>query len=61
VYPGINGFTYESQDPTVRIDYVWVNQALVDKIIDIEIVSGVSNQLGNGLSDHFGLLATFDL
>lgn len=61
LHPEKVGFTYESSDPEMRIDYVWSNPALIDQIEDIEII-GQDQQEGDvRLSDHFGLLVTLNV
>lgn len=49
------GFTFESDRPHSRIDYVWVSPGLAPKLRAIDVVTGGDVRL----SDHFGLIATF--
>jgi endonuclease/exonuclease/phosphatase (EEP) superfamily protein YafD len=55
------GPTFEADNPSLRIDYVWVNSELRPQVEAIEIVTGNRDESGVRLSDHLGLLATFSL
>lgn len=60
--PTEDGFTFfESGDLVKRIDYVWVNEDLRSKIVDVQIVAGEEASIDARPSDHTGLLAAFDL
>lgn len=50
------GFTFEADRPYSRIDYMWVSPALASRLRAIDVVTGGEVRL----SDHFGLIATFD-
>lgn len=50
------GFTFEADRPHSRIDYIWVSPALAPRLTAIDVVTGGAVRL----SDHFGLIATFD-
>ncbi len=56
-----NGFTFESDNPTMRIDYAWSNHILKRYMSGIEITANQKDANGAQPSDHFGLVATFDL
>ncbi len=60
LHPNDDGLTFESSQPTLRIDYAWMNQALKPQLRAIEIIANQSGSGGTHASDHFGLLATFD-
>lgn len=56
--PSEKGFTYPSDNPLKRIDYIWANQAAIGTFgnkIDIEQI-GSNAQDGVFPSDHLGLL-----
>ncbi len=53
------GYTFESQAPTQRIDYIWLSRPLVSRLRAIDVIAG-SDGNGTRLSDHLGLIATFD-
>jgi endonuclease/exonuclease/phosphatase family metal-dependent hydrolase len=59
--PGQDGFTFEAGEPNIRIDYIWVRPELKQALNKIELVSEM--QAGNDvhLSDHLGLMASFDV
>lgn len=50
------GYTFEADRPHSRIDYVWVSPKLAPRLRAIDVVTGGDVRL----SDHFGLIATFD-
>jgi endonuclease/exonuclease/phosphatase (EEP) superfamily protein YafD len=57
LYPGEEGFTFESNRPFTRIDYAWVSAGLADQVSDVQII----RQERDGairLSDHLGLVVT---
>ena len=58
--PGDEGFTFESDRPDQRIDYVWVRPELLGRAHSIELVMASGSE-GVRLSDHHGLLAAIDL
>lgn len=53
------GFTFESQQPSLRIDYIWLSPPLAARLRAIDTVIG-SDGNGTRLSDHLGLIASFD-
>lgn len=61
LHPGENGFTFESNDPTLRIDYAWANSALLPSLRAIEIIADETSAQGARASDHRGLLISLDL
>ncbi len=61
LHPNGAGLTFESSQPTMRIDYAWMNAALKPHVRSIQIVADQLGPGGTHASDHFGLLATFDL
>jgi exodeoxyribonuclease-3 len=52
------GWTFPTWDPHVRLDYVFVPKAFVERLSACEIVDGPE---AVGASDHFPLLAEFDV
>jgi endonuclease/exonuclease/phosphatase family metal-dependent hydrolase len=56
--PRDSGYTFESNAPDKRIDYVWVKPDLVPSLKSIDLVKEPSNQYGARLSDHLGLIVT---
>jgi endonuclease/exonuclease/phosphatase family metal-dependent hydrolase len=60
LHPGEDGFTYESINPSIRIDYAWANAQLKDKVTAIDIVQKEQNREVR-LSDHLGLVTTLSL
>ncbi len=61
LHPAENGFTFESNQPEIRIDYAWMNQALAPRVRAVQIIATRPGPGGTHASNHFGLLATFDL
>lgn len=59
LHPDKEGFTFESNKPFTRIDYVWANPEIKDAVKDIQILHKEKD--GIRLSDHMGLLVTLDL
>jgi endonuclease/exonuclease/phosphatase family metal-dependent hydrolase len=54
--PQESGFTFESDDPRMRIDYVWVSPALKGKLESIRVIDNRISPTGERISDHLGLL-----
>lgn len=61
LFPGQQGYTFESQNPTIRIDYAWANASLASQVSNVQIVANSSRITGERPSDHLGLLVTLDL
>lgn len=60
LHPDKPGWTFESNAPTKRIDYVWANRALRQHVDQVRIVAdGADGDVRP--SDHFGLLASVEL
>jgi endonuclease/exonuclease/phosphatase family metal-dependent hydrolase len=55
------GYTFEAGQPTIRIDYAWLNPFLANRLQDICIVADRPGLNGAHVSDHAGLLVTLDL
>lgn len=53
------GFTFESDRPSIRIDYVWIDASLKDRLLSVEQVARETTPDHVRASDHWGLLATF--
>ncbi len=56
-----DGFTFESNHPTIRIDYAWANPELESFVQDIQVIADKPSVEGARASDHFGLLVTLNL
>ncbi|GAB63344.1 MAG: hypothetical protein DWB56_05695 [Candidatus Jettenia sp.] len=56
--PQDNGYTFESDHLTKRIDYAWANDSLKQRITAVEIVANNYDTGGKRPSDHIGLLVT---
>lgn len=54
--PDDNGYTFESNHPTKRIDYAWIHRSLKQQVKSIEIIANNHDENGNWPSDHAGLL-----
>ncbi len=61
LHPGEKGYTFESNNPTIRIDYAWAKPELVPFVGTVEIVAGRASADALRASDHFGLLVTLNL
>lgn len=59
-HPQESGYTFDSQKPTIRIDYVWVDSELKERLAGIEIVANQIGKNGAHASDHYGLMASFE-
>lgn len=61
--PGQDGFTFPSQEPAQRIDYMWCSQSLANqaKSIATTVEPFVTKSGTVYMSDHLGLVADFDL
>ena len=59
LHPGENGFTFPAFNPHVRLDYMFVPRAFVDRIKSCQILK--DNLVAAQASDHFPLLAELDL
>jgi endonuclease/exonuclease/phosphatase family metal-dependent hydrolase len=55
------GLTFESNSPTIRIDYAWANASLWPAVKGIKIVGNRPHNSGARGSDHFGLVVSLDL
>ncbi len=58
--PEDKGYTYDSQRPAVRIDYVWVDPVLQGNLRSIRVIAGAQGANGVYPSDHAALLVTMD-
>lgn len=56
---GDAGYTFEADAPQQRIDYIWLHPQLAPRLRAIDVVSGRGDD-GARLSDHYGLIATFE-
>jgi endonuclease/exonuclease/phosphatase family metal-dependent hydrolase len=57
--PGRSGFTFESNRPEKRIDYVWARGGLEERARSLTVVEG-QERGGARASDHLGLLVSLD-
>jgi len=53
------GFTFESDKPSIRIDYIWVREGMKDRLRDVATF-GTPGGPAPRLSDHLGLVAKLD-
>ncbi|RPI29784.1 MAG: hypothetical protein EHM61_00430 [Acidobacteria bacterium] len=60
LHPGDTGFTFEADNPSIRIDYAWINPLLQPLLKGIEQVGELSPHPPR-LSDHLGLVVTLEL
>ena len=60
-HAGEDGFTFESNEPKIRIDYAWLNPALQDCLEDIQVLQTGEEGQGKRFSDHLGLQIRLDL
>lgn len=60
IYPGKDGFTFRSDNPYERSDYVWADKTLKGSIKDIELIC-TEEDSGVYASDHRGLLVTLSI
>lgn len=60
LHPQDAGYTFEADQPGMRIDYVWVSEALKPRLQGIERV-GTPPPQPPRLSDHLGLIVTLDV
>ena len=54
------GYTFESNGPDRRIDYVWARSEALSLITAIDVVKEQPNRAGARLSDHLGLVVSLD-
>lgn len=54
LFPEEAGYTFESQAPSTRIDYIFANGELRRRVTGMEVISDEKN--GSRLSDHLGLM-----
>lgn len=59
LHPGESGFTFPAFDPHIRLDYMFVPRAFIDRIKSCQIVN--DNVMAAHASDHFPLLAELEL
>lgn len=58
--PADEGYTFDSRNPSLRIDYVWADAQLQQNLRSIRVIAGA--QAANGIypSDHAGLLVAME-
>jgi endonuclease/exonuclease/phosphatase (EEP) superfamily protein YafD len=54
-HPGQQGYTYEADSPSIRIDYAWLNPALLPALAAVEILRKEDEASQARLSNHLGL------
>jgi endonuclease/exonuclease/phosphatase family metal-dependent hydrolase len=59
--PGESGWTFESNDPRLRIDYAWASPELLPAVRAIGIVADRPSGAGARASDHLGLMVELAL
>ncbi|HEX7021360.1 MAG TPA: endonuclease/exonuclease/phosphatase family protein, partial [Trueperaceae bacterium] len=60
LHPDEPGLTFESGQPSKRIDYVWLAGEPAPKVMDIRIIAEDCGPDGARPSDHYGLVATVE-
>lgn len=60
LYGDTNGFTFESDKPSIRIDYFWLSPSLAKELNKVEILSHPP-QGDIRLSDHLGLMLELNI
>eukprot|EP01127_Copromyxa_protea_P016636 TRINITY_DN4973_c0_g1_i2.p1 TRINITY_DN4973_c0_g1~~TRINITY_DN4973_c0_g1_i2.p1 ORF type:complete len:311 (+),score=53.12 TRINITY_DN4973_c0_g1_i2:2-934(+) len=55
------GFTFPSTNPIKRIDYIYASNTILKKVTNVVRVGTTPSANGTYLSDHFGVLATFNI
>ncbi len=63
LHPSLDAFTCPTYRPAVRIDYVFASPPLAQRLVRCDVIgdSGELAQLARRASDHFPLMAEFDL
>jgi beta-glucosidase len=59
--PSQPGYTWPSNDPSKRIDYIWVDSSAAAIAQSIQLVATKPDGNGVYASDHFGLLASIEV
>jgi endonuclease/exonuclease/phosphatase family metal-dependent hydrolase len=59
--PDQDGCTFESNHPSIRIDYIWITETLRSALRSVEIIAPYRADPQARFGDHVGLMATFDL
>ncbi len=61
LHPEENGFTFPSHQPAKRIDYIWANALMANRLINTRQIWLIGMNTKGGLypSDHLGLALTF--
>jgi endonuclease/exonuclease/phosphatase family metal-dependent hydrolase len=54
--PDDPGFTFETDEPSARLDYIWVGADLVPALRKIDLVECPQDESGTALSDHLGVI-----
>jgi len=55
------GYTFPSENPIKRIDYIYVSPTLVSFAANIYVCGNIPDPTGIYTSDHLGLIATFNI
>jgi endonuclease/exonuclease/phosphatase family metal-dependent hydrolase len=61
LHPKEDGYTFESNNLSQRIDYVWVEDNLIERLESIRTIADSEDLRGARPSDHVGLLVDLDL
>ena len=58
LHPDEKGYSFPVWDPHLRLDYVFVPKVFADRLLECEVLAGLS--VATSASDHFPLLARLD-
>ncbi len=53
-----DGFTFEADEPTKRIDHIFANEKMADRVVSLEIIDGRSTD--EHLSNHLAVVGRFE-
>jgi endonuclease/exonuclease/phosphatase family metal-dependent hydrolase len=61
LHPDEDGYTFESDNLSTRIDYVWVDKSLVNELNAVRKIADTVDDRGARPSDHVGLLVDLSI
>jgi exodeoxyribonuclease-3 len=59
LYPNVKGYTFPTWDPHLRLDYIFVPEPFVDRLVACEVITTPA-EVANA-SDHFPVLAQLEI